>query len=344
VVKDDTPTLVGTGEAARVLGVADRPGGTSAVAHHSSFCQRLALRNEAAVQWHCSFLAVGRVHRFGGILRDTWYGRLTAMLALLDGTVPSPDDLTALGLTNFGHYTSMRAEGQTVRGLVHHLDRITRDCRTVFNFVLDRELVRQYITQAAVGMSGSYSIRVTVFDPDLEMGRIGGSAKPRVLVTTRPAGALPALPLSVRTVDYVRDLPHVKNIGLFGAMYHRRVVQQAGFDDVLFTTGPDQLVTEGATWNVGFCDGENVIWPDAEVLPGVTMSLLRQVHDQTIVRPVKVSEIPDMRAAFATNTTVGVRPIRAINGISLPVDDPIFDVLSSEYLEIPAVSLSSEED
>jgi branched-subunit amino acid aminotransferase/4-amino-4-deoxychorismate lyase len=266
------------------------------------------------------------------------------MPPLLDGTIPSLDDLTALGLANFGHYTSMRTEGQTVRGLIHHLDRITRDCQTVFDFALDRDLVRQCITQAAVGMSGAYSIRVTVFDPDLEMGQIGGSAKPRVLVTTRPAGALPAPPLSVRTVDYVRDLPYVKNIGLFGAMHHRRVVQQAGFDDVLFTAGPDQLVTEGATWNVGFYDGENVIWPDAEVLPGVTMSLLRQVHDKTIVRPVKVSEIPDMQAAFATNTTVGVRPIRAINGIPLPVDDPIFDILSSEYLEIPAIPLSQEDD
>ena len=46
-----------------------------------------------------------------------------------------------------------------------------------------------------------------------------------------------------------------------------------------------------------------------------------------------------MQAAFATNTAVGVRPITAIDGVSLPGDHPIFEILRKEYEEIPAESL-----
>jgi hypothetical protein len=36
------------------------------------------------------------------VRRCTWYGRLTAMPPLVDGTVPSLDDFTVLGLAHFG--------------------------------------------------------------------------------------------------------------------------------------------------------------------------------------------------------------------------------------------------
>lgn len=257
----------------------------------------------------------------------------------LNGRQATVADLQSLALVNYGHYTSMRAEGQHVRGLTHHLDRLARDCHLVFDSDLDRGSVREHICHAVRGMGGSYSIRVTVFDPGLEMGKLGGSPKPHVLVTTRPVTALPAPPLRVKTVRYSRDIPAVKHIGLFGAFFHRRTTQLSGFDDVLFTTD-DFLVSEGATWNVGFFDGENVIWPDADVLPGITMTLLQQVHDQTITRPVSVTELSSMQAAFATNTTVGVRPISLIDDVPLSQNHPIIKVLRNEYLEIPPAPLT----
>ena len=121
-------------------------------------------------------------------------------------------------------------------------------------------------------------------------------------------------------------------------MWHRRSAQLNGFDDALFVDD-GSFVSEGATWNIGFFDGTQIIWPDAEVLPGVTMRLLQQVHDQTVTAPVSLAEIPDMQTAFATNTTVGVRPISSIDDLSLPEDHPIFETLRNEYLEIPAEPL-----
>lgn len=256
----------------------------------------------------------------------------------LNGVPVTADDLKLLALTNYGHYTSMRADDQHVRGLSHHLDRLVRDCGLVFDADLDREKVREFIQHAAQGKTGSFSIRVTVFDPALEMGRPSIDADPRVLVTTRSATPLPAPPLRVQSAKYRRDLPPVKHIGLFGAIWHRRRAQLNGFDDVLFTDD-DSFVSEGATWNIGFFDGEHVIWPAAEVLPGVTMRLLQQVHDDTVVAPVSLADIPDLQAAFATNTTVGVRPISNIDNLSLPEDHPIFETLHKEYLEIPAEPL-----
>jgi branched-subunit amino acid aminotransferase/4-amino-4-deoxychorismate lyase len=43
-----------------------------------------------------------------------------------------------------------------------------------------------------------------------------------------------------------------------------------------------------------------------------------------------------MQAAFATNTSVGVRAISAVGNVQLTDDHPILDTLRKEYDEIPA--------
>ncbi|MEV5576643.1 aminotransferase class IV family protein [Spirillospora sp. NPDC052269] len=259
-------------------------------------------------------------------------------MAELNGAPVGPDELKALALVNYGHFTSMRVEDQQIRGLSHHIERLVRDCRVLFSAELDRDQVREYIRQAVVGRDGAFVVRATIFDPALELGRPADSAEPSVLVTSRPCGSLPSPPMRVQTVRYVRDLPEVKHIGLFGALWHRRSAQLDGFDDCAFTDA-DSFVSEGVTWNIGFYDGSRVIWPNADVLPGVTMRLLQQVHEETTLGPVNLSDLPRMEAAFATNTTIGVRAITAINNIEFPAEHPIFDSLRKEYAEIPAESL-----
>lgn len=252
----------------------------------------------------------------------------------LNGAPATLDELQALALTNYGHFTSMRVDEGAVRGLSQHLERLVRDCRIVFDSALDRDQVREYVRTAASGLTGSFVVRVTVFDPAVDLGHLHPS-EPKILVTTRPAGAMPAVPLRVQPATYRRDEPLVKHIGLFGQLRHRRAAQLAGFDDALFVDGGG-FVSEGATWNVAFFDGERVIWPNAEVLPGVTMQLLKQVHDKTVTAPINLSDLPGIEAAFATNTSIGVRAVTAIGGVELPADHHIFDTLRKEYGEIPA--------
>ncbi|RYJ30543.1 aminodeoxychorismate lyase [Streptomyces sp. L-9-10] len=252
-------------------------------------------------------------------------------MAELNGEPVEPDQLQNLALTNYGHFTSMRVDDGRVRGLSLHLDRLRRDCRTLFGTDLDPQRVRE-LTRRAAPAAGSITVRVSVFDPRLDLGHPSAANDPHVLVTSRPAGTLPLPPLRVRSTTYVRDVPSVKSVGLFASLHHRRQAQLSGFDDALFAD-QDQIVSEGGTWNIGFFDGSQVIWPDADCLVGVTMELLKSAHAHD-TRTIRLSDLPGMRAAFATNAAIGVRAIRAIDGTELPQSHAIIDALRKEYMEI----------
>ncbi|MDN5385281.1 MULTISPECIES: aminotransferase class IV family protein [Streptomyces] len=258
-------------------------------------------------------------------------------MAELNGRPVIPDDLLTLALTNYGHFTSMRVDNQRVRGLGLHLERLVRDCRAVFGADLDPEKVRHYVRQATSDLTGSFVVRVTVFDPAVELAHPDKAKNPSVLVTVRPAADLPLPPLRVKSVRYERDVPAVKHSGLFGALHARRAALLDGFDDALFI-GPDDRVSEGGTWNVGFIGEEGVVWPKADILPGVTMALLQQIGQQHIA-PVTLADAQGMRAAFATNTTIGVRAISAIDDVPMATEHPVLTKLRDAYLAIPGERL-----
>ncbi|SFD34286.1 aminotransferase class IV family protein [Streptomyces aidingensis] len=254
----------------------------------------------------------------------------------LDGPSFTSDDMAALALTNLGHFTSIRVDGGRVRGLSLHLTRLARDCRTVFDAELDINRVHEQMCRAAHRREGAFVLRVTVFDPAITLGTTGADAHPAALVTVRPAGSLDQPPLRVASHVFQRELPQVKHTGLFASLYHRRAAMRAGADDVLFTD-TSGAVSEGATWNIGFWDGRRVVWPKAEVLPGVTMALLQEQADHTTA-PVTLS-LDGMEAAFAANTSIGVRPISMIDDTALPSGHPALQQLRNAYLTIPGEPL-----
>jgi branched-subunit amino acid aminotransferase/4-amino-4-deoxychorismate lyase len=137
----------------------------------------------------------------------------------------------------------------------------------------------------------------------------------------------------VKTVGYERDVPGVKHVGLFGPLHSRRTAQLDGYDDALFV-GPDGRVSEGGTWNVGFIGDEGVVRPDADVLPGVTMALLQQ-HTAYTTAPVTLADARHMHAAFATNTSIGVRAISRIDETPMATEHPLLAHLRETYLAIP---------
>lgn len=251
-------------------------------------------------------------------------------MAELDGRPVTMDELQTLALTNYGHFTTLRVEDGRVRGLSLHLDRLVRDCRATFGTTLDPGHVRDLLRRAAPP-SGACTIRVTVFDPDIDLAHPARAESPRILVTRRAAGTIPLPPMTARSTVFTRDSPDIKNAGLFGTLRVRRAAQRQGYDDALFTDGAGH-VSEGGTWNVGFFDGESIIWPDAPCLPGVTMGLLRQPAHR--VAPVALPDIAGMRAAFATNAAIGVREISRIDDITFPGHRPTLDGLRDAYLGI----------
>jgi branched-subunit amino acid aminotransferase/4-amino-4-deoxychorismate lyase len=252
----------------------------------------------------------------------------------LDGIPVTPDDLSALALVNYGHFTSMRVDGTRVRGLELHLDRLVHDCQAIFAADLDPERVRTLARRVAEVAQTPAIMRVTVFDPDLGLGHPAGQAHPRVLVTLRPVGADAPPPIRLKSVRYTRDVPRVKHTGLFGTVYHRRAAQADGFDDVLFV-GPDGYVSEGATWNIAFVEDGRVTWPAAECLPGVTMRLLNAAISRLGIEvrtaPVTLDDLHSSCAAFITNAAVGLRPVRSIDGTELAEATASVEALRKEY-------------
>ncbi len=256
-------------------------------------------------------------------------------MAELNGVTADLDQVKALALVNYGHFTSMRVDDQRMRGLSRHLERLRRDCRRVFDADLDSDRVRHLVRHALSDTPRSVVVRVTVFDPDLQLGHPGADAEPHLLVTTRPAALTPLPALRLQSAQYRREMPDVKHVGLFGSIRHRRIAQRNGFDDVLFIDA-DATISEAATSNIGFINGDRIVWPQADCLPGVTMRLINQARNEHVATsPVTLADLPDMQAAFATNAVVGIRPISAIDGTEWSDEHPVLDILRKQYADIP---------
>jgi branched-subunit amino acid aminotransferase/4-amino-4-deoxychorismate lyase len=254
----------------------------------------------------------------------------------LNGVPATLEQVKALALTNYGHFTSMLVEDLRVRGLSLHMERLSRDCRQLFNVELDTDDVRRYVRHALADLSGPATARVTVYDPGLDLGTIGSDANPHVLVTVRHGSTDIAPPVRLQAASYRREVPAVKHIGLFGALMRRRTAQREGFDDVLFVN-PDGTISEIATSNIGFVRGNQIVWPRSEWLAGITMTLIHQALDEPIVmEPVRLSDLPGMDAAFATNAATGIRAVASVDNTQWHTDHKMVSELRELYADIPS--------
>ena len=248
----------------------------------------------------------------------------------LNGRPAGIDDLRALALVNYGHFSSMQVRDGAVRGLGLHLQRLQRATQELFACTLDIEATRGWMRAALAGVSGAASLRVTVFSRALDRDRLLEPAAPDVLVALAPARDIASDPLRVRSVHYQREAPHIKHIGTFGLFHQKRLAQAAGFDDALFVDAGG-AIAEGSIWNVGFFDGTQVIWPDAPALQGISMQLLqdgllrRGMPMQ--VRRVELSEVAWFRSAFFTNTSRTAVPLSCIDANRFATDPDLLQLL-----------------
>jgi branched-subunit amino acid aminotransferase/4-amino-4-deoxychorismate lyase len=257
----------------------------------------------------------------------------------LDGSPVGADELAALALYNYGHFTSMRVEHMKVRGLSLHMKRLVDDSNEVHGKPVDPARVRDLVKKALAGGPQTAVARVTVFAPDLDLAHPDQAGEPRVLVTTKPvAESDNVAPMRVKSVLFRRDLPLVKHVGLFGQVSHRRAAQRQGFDDAVFVD-EESTFMEGATWNIGFLRGDDVVWPDGNCLVGVTMRLLRDAlnsYDMGMkTEQLRLSDLDSVESAFATNAAIGVRPICAIDDHELAVDGRTLKEIREAYLSTP---------
>jgi branched-subunit amino acid aminotransferase/4-amino-4-deoxychorismate lyase len=124
-----------------------------------------------------------------------------------------------------------------------------------------------------------------------------------------------------------------------GLIHQRLQAQRAGFDDVLFV-GRDGSLREGSVWNVAFWDGDRVVWPEADVLSGITMQLLRAALPRVGVtcstRRLTSDDLPLLRAAAATNSLCPSQPLAGIDKAGFPADGgALADALNTAWAEVP---------
>lgn len=243
--------------------------------------------------------------------------------AWIDGRPASADALCALALCNYGHFTTLQVRGGAVRGLDLHLRRLCEANRELFGSALDPGRVRDQLRRAleAAG-TGDCSLRATVFAPGFDAHRAAAAAaRTLILVAISPPQEPGAAPLRVRSYRYRRPAPHLKHVGTFPLLHHRRMAMEAGYDDALFVD-EGRRVLEGSLWNIGFLHGDTVVWPEGPALRGVAERLLQaglaQAGVAQATRPVLLDELADFGAAFACNS----RGLRLIAGVDAAVYAP----------------------
>ncbi|HWD03025.1 MAG TPA: aminotransferase class IV [Amycolatopsis sp.] len=248
----------------------------------------------------------------------------------LNGADPGAVQLPAA----YGHFTAMQVRDGRVRGLGHHLERLTTSTRRLFGSELDADLVRGYVRRLVAGR-GALSVRVLVFS---RSGEDDAAMTPEVLVRTGPPHEHVADPIRLRSVRYRRDLPDVKHTGTFGLIYHSRQAVLAGYDDALFIDHSGHI-SEASIWNVGFLDGTTVVWPEAAVLPGITYLVLREqlaaAGIRQVTRRVHPRELPGFDAVFLTNSETFGRPVASVDGVALRSSPAAVWMLSEVYETAP---------
>ena len=233
----------------------------------------------------------------------------------INGRTAGIEQIWELDLSSGGHFTAMQIRDRKTLGLDFHLARLDAATGELFGVGLGGDRVRAYIRHALGHDVADATVRVNVFRP-----AAGGDVS--VAVSVRPPGAPPAREQCLQSVTYQRPAAHLKRSGGFGQSYYGTLAHENGFDEALFT-GPGGAICEGSITNIGFIDGETIIWPDGPALNGIMMQVLQRELDRARVPwrrgPVHLPDLPSFGGAFVTNSH-GMATVGRIDDLSLPAD------------------------
>ena len=256
----------------------------------------------------------------------------------IDGRPAGAADLGGFVLSNYGAFTSMQVEDGGVRGLDLHLARLHAEATELFGLAVPEALLRERMRQALDGRSGRFSLRINLFSDAISLRAPDAVVEPRVLTTlTRPAAAL-TTPLRLQTQVYAREVPHLKHAATFGLTRARRQAVLAGFDDALFVDGEGRI-SEGSIWNIGFMQGETVVWPEASMLAGIGQALLERGLTGGGLscerRVVKRSDLARFDGAFICNSATPACAVASIDDHDFADDPSLIQRLATTVISQP---------
>jgi branched-subunit amino acid aminotransferase/4-amino-4-deoxychorismate lyase len=259
---------------------------------------------------------------------------MTSFAVHRNGQAATAEELAPLVFAGYAHFTAMQVRGGQVRGLDLHLARLRSASVELFGRALPEDRVRSRLREALEAGPADLSLTATVYSPVGEFTVAGADAEPEVLVRTGPAASGPKGPLALATVEHERVLPAVKHVGEVAKTYFLRQAVGRGFDDAAFVDHRGRL-SEGTIWNLAFWDGAAVVWPEAEMLAGITMGVLRRQLDRLGV-PQRVQEVtradlPALAGAVVMNSWTPGVAVHRIGSVPLPEAPTFLELLHRAY-------------
>ncbi|NUU22004.1 MAG: aminotransferase class IV family protein [Streptomycetaceae bacterium] len=263
---------------------------------------------------------------------------MTPYVAHLNGRTATAADLAPLAFAGYAHFTALQARDGQVRGLDLHLERLRSASRELFGQALPDKQVRSHLRAALEASPPDVSLTATVYASPGEFTAGGADADLHVLVRTGPPATGPAGPLALATTRHERVLPAVKHVGEVAKTHHLRQAVRDGFDDAAFVDGRGRL-SEGTIWNLAFWDGDSVVWPDAEMLVGTTMGIVRrQLHRLGVpqrVREITPDDVPALAGAVVMNSWTPGIAVHRIGSAPVPDAPRFVELLHQAYRSEP---------
>ncbi|GFE87175.1 aminotransferase class IV family protein [Steroidobacter agaridevorans] len=257
-----------------------------------------------------------------------------AFVTQVNGRTAITDDLAPLAFAGFAHFTAMQVRGGRVRGLDLHLQRLRTASLALFGRATSDDQLRTYLRKALKAGPADVSLTATIYSRAGEFTSTDTKGELDVLVRTGPAASGPNGPLALAAFEHERMLPAIKHVGEIAKTYYMREAAKEGFDDAAFVDRSGRL-SEASIWNLALWDGEAVVWPEAAMLTGTTMSIVqRQLHAMGVpqrVEEVSLTNLPQLRGAVVMNSWTPAVPVSRIGSVKLPEAPEFPDLLRRAY-------------
>ncbi|TLM80921.1 aminotransferase class IV [Pseudarthrobacter sp. NamE5] len=257
-----------------------------------------------------------------------------------NGKPATADDLAPLAFAGYAHFTAMQLRDRAVRGLDLHLDRLRNASDELFGCHLPDKKIRELLSSAVTSTPPDVTLTVFVSSRPGEFMRTHGKVELDVLTRVTDPVMPSAEPPTLDVVMHSRHLPHVKHVGEVAKTQFLRRANKRGFDDAIFADASGYL-SEATIWNLAFWDGRSLIWPKADVLPGITMQIVkRQLSARNIKqvsRRIRTADLTEDLAGAVMNSSNPGIPIARIGDFPLRgQSDELTRILHEAYAsEIP---------
>lgn len=240
------------------------------------------------------------------------------MTVCINGQFFSPDEAK---ISIFDHgllygdgvFDTIAAVDREIWWLDEHLERLLQGCNSIllkhpWSKTELSKLVKETFLQTKQP-NGRIRITITRGVGDIPSYSIN-SCQPNLIIFSTPLDfpqeSTYLKGLSIKSINYSRVFPNVKNLSFLPSVLGNVEAKKAGYDDSVFVNESNN-VTEGTTWNIFVLTDNKLITPKDSLLVGVTRNKVIELSESLGIS-VEKSLIPlemlySAQEIFITGTT-----------------------------------------